>query len=389
MLDHLDRAMTICNEISGNRHSARSYVDALYRASDAIEGQLDRIDAAMADAADCAIDPPAAGLVEELTGLAADARAADIEAQAHLTRASDCAQRIAAGGTDSTSSRPGAVAASTVKKNEDGAGDRPVVQPGRPGEPTGGASRPGAVAASTVSTRDVGESSRTASETSSTNGGSAGGGRDEIELVYVNVDLELAQDDSGIYDALDHPLDTEIIVRVGDGEQQLVGMDAVQLMVREGYLVYRDGVGLIATDKLTRLLGTEEEPRIADASRKTGSEGTDAGTAAAAGAGQAPAGGRPSEPEGAKADSVFGATFDDDLEEYNPNDPNTPEGRKKRLRELNDECTRSKAFGEFWNCIWSCFGDECRDACMATYEKNKPQVCRDADALAAELGVEQ
>ena len=89
-------------------------------------------------------------------------------------------------------------------------------------------------------------------------------------------------------------------------------------------------------------------------------------------------------------------TFDAPLEEYNPDDPNTPEGKRKILGGLSRQCLRSAAWGRFWACIWDdCMNvfvdhgkemsNRCHDACSDEFEKNKPPVCHEADALAAQL----
>jgi hypothetical protein len=175
----------------------------------------------------------------------------------------------------------------------------------------------------------------------------------EGKLVYANLDIELAQDDFGIYDIIDsdHIKDYEIIVETSRGDRQYLGRDAVKYLVQNGWLVYRQGVGWVATDRLKRFLGI----------------------------------GEPEEPKESGRPTLGGMTFDGPLENYNPDDPNTPEGKRKILGELNDKCSRTAAWGTFWNCIWSCWGDECRDECSTTYERNKPQVCRDAETLAAQL----
>jgi RHS repeat-associated protein len=248
MLDQLERVHFICREISANRDNARSYVDAIARSKDAIYDLVGRISAVW----DCKIDVDPEGVMRELDSLAGEARAAHTEAQGHLSRANDCAQRVAAGGASTTSSKPGAVAASGVDRPGDEAVEGPGVGSRTPDEPGRDTAKPGVVAASSVSSGDTTTATAAGPERS------VGGGRDTIEIVYANVDLELAQDDYGIYDTLENIPDTEIIVRIGGVEQQLFGADAVAWLLKQGYLDRRDGVGLIATDRLKRFLGLGE-----------------------------------------------------------------------------------------------------------------------------------
>jgi hypothetical protein len=221
--------------------------------------------------------------------------------------------------------------------------------------------------------------------------------RDEIELVHARVNIKDATDDYGIYHKVYDFSDkgTDIIIKSRGQEYELKGMDAAQFLAREGYIVYRDGVGLIAADKLTKHLGIEDS----STSGGGGAAGSrdEGGTSSFMGVNGGPDiksktdmvdPGKPelvAEDPGKKG-GIFGVTVDGDWEEYNPNDPNTPEGKRKILSDLNDQCLRTAAWGEYWNCIWSCFGEECTAACLRTYEQNKPPVCQEAEALQAQLG---
>ena len=185
------------------------------------------------------------------------------------------------------------------------------------------------------------------------------------ELVYANLDIELAQDDYGIYDILDNLRDSEIIIKTPQGDKQYLGADAVKYLAEKGWIIHKGGVGWIATDRLKRFLGI----------------------------------GEPDEPEKKKdsgRSTLGGMTFDAPLENYNPDDPNTPEGKRKILGELSRQCQTSAAWGRFWTCIWDDCGtvfvdrgievsNRCHDACSDEFEKNKPPVCHEADALAAQL----
>lgn len=180
------------------------------------------------------------------------------------------------------------------------------------------------------------------------------------ELVYANVDIELAQDDYGIYDILDNTKDAEIIIKTPNGDKQYLGPHAIKYLLDKGWIVRKERVGMVATDRLKRFLGIGETP---------GSGGK--------------------KPGEAKRDSLGGMTFDYDLKEFKPDDPTTPEGKRKILHDLEWQCLLTPEFGTFWNCIWSCWSDECRNACERAFDQNEPQVCRDADALAAQLGEDQ
>jgi hypothetical protein len=103
-------------------------------------------------------------------------------------------------------------------------------------------------------------------------------GKDEPELVWANLDLELEMDRYGIYQVLDHLSDSDIIVRDQNGERELLGTEAVKFLERRGYVTYKNQVGFIATDRLKQFLREEEERADAAAAARTGSSaGADSG----------------------------------------------------------------------------------------------------------------
>ena len=192
------------------------------------------------------------------------------------------------------------------------------------------------------------------------------------ELVYANLDIELAQDDYGIYDILDNFKDSEIIVKTPQGEKQYLGTDAIKYLARKGWIVHKGGVGWIASDRLKRFLGI----------------------------------GEPDEPDKKKdsgRDTIGGMTFDAPLKTYNPDDPNTPEGKKKilrdRLSKLSRQCYGTPESTEYWSCRENCLNllfaeygkisqdrvNTCQRDCDAIFEQKKPQVCREAEAVQAQL----
>jgi hypothetical protein len=174
------------------------------------------------------------------------------------------------------------------------------------------------------------------------------------------------------------------------------GFTAFQILLEQGFFEHVDGIGFVATEKYKKLKGI----------------GSGGGSEPAGGGGQNTGGKSswldgsdlkltsesdrkmvdPAEPESVAEDpsqkgGIFGVTVDGEWEEHQREDPNSPEVKRRRLRdELNSKCQRTAAYAEWYNCIWTCWGDECTDECQRTYDRNKPQVCRDADALAAQLG---
>ncbi|MFC2144661.1 hypothetical protein ACFLQM_03130, partial [Acidobacteriota bacterium] len=192
------------------------------------------------------------------------------------------------------------------------------------------------------------------------------------ELVYANLDIELAKDDYGIYDILDNFKDSEIVIKTPEGEKQYLGADAIKYLAQKGWIFHKSGVGWIATDRLKRFLGIGEPDE-------------------------------PEKPKGSGRPTLGGMTFDAPLQTYNPDDPNTPEGKKKILRErlwnLNRQCYDSPETTEYWNCRDACsallfaeYGkisqdrvNKCQSDCEAIYDQKKPQVCREAEAVAAQL----
>jgi hypothetical protein len=100
---------------------------------------------------------------------------------------------------------------------------------------------------------------------------------------------------------------------------------------------------------------------------------------------------------------LFGYTVDGNWDTYDPNDPNTPEGKQRilqeRLSELNRRCWATAEMAKYRTCSDNCSNAQftadgrilperaqrCRDECEAAFEQNKPQVCREADAVQAQL----
>lgn len=174
------------------------------------------------------------------------------------------------------------------------------------------------------------------------------------------------------------------------------GFTAFQILLEQGYFEHVDGIGFVATEKYKKLKGIGSgggsEPASSGGQNKGGTSSWLDGSELKLTSESDREMVDPPKPESVAEDpsqkgGLFGATVDGDWDENEPEDPNSPAAKKRKLLgELNAQCHRSAAYAEWYNCIWTCWGEECTDACTRTYEQNKPQACRDADALTAELG---
>jgi hypothetical protein len=359
----------VCAAIAGDATLGESYAGTAEVAIADIGGALANLKAISTQVGACFIDPIPAGELQNLQTAQARVAGQLANASKAATRAAECAQMIAAGqpppgpggiggvgsGTSSGTSgeTPPLVEASRggSEGGRDG-GKPPLVDASKPGGPTtaGDPKTPPGVGPSTaVKTRPAGD-----------------------ELVYANLDIELAQDDYGIYDILDNFQDAEIIIKTPQGEKQLLGADAIKYLASKGLIFHKNGVGWVATDRLKRFLGIGEPDD-------------------------------PTKPKGSGRPTLGGMTYDGPLEDYNPDDPNTPEGKKKllreRLSELSRQCAASVESAEFWDCWRECsnllfaeYGkisqdkvNKCENDCEAVFDQKKPQACREAEAVAAQL----
>ena len=182
------------------------------------------------------------------------------------------------------------------------------------------------------------------------------------------------------------------------------GLTALQILVEQKYVEYKEGVGFVPTQNYLNLRGIKKDkPEKTLAGPKKPNKQDNF-----MGAEGGPDLVDPGKPESVAEDpsqkgGIFGYGFDGPLENYNPEDPNTPEGKKKvlrdRLSELSRLCWDTPEGKGYLSCnescndlLWSEYGrvsqdkvDECRRNCKADFEQNKPRVCHESDAVTAEL----
>ena len=345
--------------LTRHRDAANKVVTAKLNA----QALIDQVDAA--PLADCDVDSlrSLAEAIQKSTEGTAGLRSVNDEAK---NKAKGC---LAEHGLSVTDSGGGAGSGSSSGSSDE---PPPLVEAssGGSGGGGGGGGKPPLVDASKTGGPTTGGDPGKPSGVGGSKAGKAQPG--DEELVYANLDIELAQDDYGIYDILDNFRDSEIIIKNPQGEKQYLGADAIRYLASKGWIFHKNGVGWVATDRLKRFLGI----------------------------------GEPDEPE-KKKDSgrptLGGMTFDGPLENYNPDDPNTPEGKRKilrdRLSKLSRECNNTPESSEYWSCWRSCsnllfseYGkisqdrvDKCENDCDAVFDQKKPQVCREAEAVAAQL----
>ena len=182
------------------------------------------------------------------------------------------------------------------------------------------------------------------------------------------------------------------------------GLTALQILVEQKYVEYKDGVGFVPTQNYLNLRGIKKDKpeKTRDGPKKQNKQGNFMGAEGG------PDLVDPGKPESVAEDrsqkgGIFGYGFEGPLENYNPDDPNTPEGKRKVLRDRNSvlsrECNNTPESKEYWSCSENCsnllfaeYGkvthdkvDECRRNCKAVFEQNKPRVCHESDAVTAEL----
>jgi len=186
---------------------------------------------------------------------------------------------------------------------------------------------------------------------------------------------------------------------------------ALQILVEQGYFKYENGIGFIPTKDYKKLRGIKDDSGSDKSdSPSTGSKNrilpssvdfnltpTDKTDMVDQGKNESVV------EDPSQKGGIFGYGFDGPLENYNPDDPNTPEGKKKvlrdRLSELSRLCWDTPEGKGYLSCnescndlLWSEYGrvsqdkvDECRRNCKADFEQNKPRVCHESDAVTAEL----
>jgi hypothetical protein len=194
-----------------------------------------------------------------------------------------------------------------------------------------------------------------------------------------------------------------------DKQPEYEGLTAFQILVEQKYFEYVDGVGFVPTKSFAK---------FADISVSSGSGGeNDTANNGNQNKNTAPGllgvkGGpdfvAPPTPESVAEDpsqkgGLFGMGYDGPIDNYDPSDPNTPEGKRKilrdRLSELSRACWDTPEANEYLSCLDNCNNllfsdagrisqdrvDECRRNCKAIFERDKPQVCHDSDEVEAQL----
>jgi len=252
-----------------------------------------------------------------------------------------------------------------------------------------------------------------------------------IEVVDASVKLVKRYDSSGNeYKAATNISDVQLVVK-GHGIQtefagtsqkspndpvNYDGQTAFQILVEQGYFEFKDGIGFIPTKKYAQIRDISSgSGNSQGSSNQGGSPGQGKGTSFLDAAKDlkltttndeklvAPQKTESVAEDPSQQGGLFGYTIDDNWETYNPDDPNTPEGKRKLLKtqlsELSGLCWDTPEATEYLGCneacndlLWSEYGkvssdkvEECRRNCKNGFQHNKPQVCRDADAVEAQL----
>ena len=185
------------------------------------------------------------------------------------------------------------------------------------------------------------------------------------------------------------------------------GVTALQILVEQKYFEYRKGIGFVPTKNYLKIRGIKEdkpEERRDDSKNPNKQNGF-------MGIKDEPNLVEPGKPESVTrepsqlgaVDNLFGETVDGNWETYNPDDPNTPEGKKKllrnRLSELSQQCEGTPESREYWSCWHDCSNllfsehgkvtqdpvEECRRNCKSVFLQKKPKVCSEADGVRTEL----
>ncbi len=185
------------------------------------------------------------------------------------------------------------------------------------------------------------------------------------------------------------------------------GVTALQILVEQKYFEYREGIGFVPTKNYLDLRGIKEDKpeERRDGSKNPNKQGRFMGVK------DGPTLVEPGKPESVikepsqlgAVDNLFGETVDGNWETYNPDDPNTPEGKKKllrnRLSELSQQCEGTPESREYWSCWHDCSNllfsehgkvtqdpvEECRRNCKSVFLQKKPKVCSEADGVRTEL----
>ena len=257
-----------------------------------------------------------------------------------------------------------------------------------------GASKPAAAPGTTAKAKPAAVQASSAKATVATH----------LKVVDASVKLVERKKGNVTYLAASKIYDTHLIVKghgirgefVGSGQKKpdnttnYDGHTAFQILVEQGYFKYENGIGFIPTEKYAELRDISSGGSSTQDSNQQEGQGQKPSILGASDLNLTPAKNEkmvdPKTPESvvehpSQKGGIFGYGFDGPLDTYNPNDPNTPEGKRKLLRDQLSELSRACWDGK----VSQDKVEECRRNCKAVFEQSKPEVCRETDAVQAQL----